>query len=193
MAIYFVHYAVKSYKMENDKTKESSAHLKFIYNRLVNVHKENPLLDYMHKFKTIIEDIKKQESKNINNMVKYKTLTHCGLFVDVNLLGKGIYITNTPTLYSEETTMITLINNFNNACEIAPNVFKGEYLKNLKECQLVDITLNPEPESALCLSLDEDKARGLLGCLARTSANGNDLTVGLEIEDQLAEFVNGES
>jgi hypothetical protein len=52
------------------------------------------------------------------------------------------------------------------------NVFKYEMPKTLK------------------LELDKESARGLLNCLARTSAKGKDLDVGEMIEDKLIKFLN---
>jgi hypothetical protein len=34
-------------------------HLEWIYNRMVNVHNENPNYDYMIRFEEIIEELKK--------------------------------------------------------------------------------------------------------------------------------------
>lgn len=42
----------------NNKT-----HLEFIYNRLKNVYNENENIDYMLKFKNIIDDLQLQESR----------------------------------------------------------------------------------------------------------------------------------
>lgn len=36
---------------------EDRTHLKWIYNRLIEVHKENPNIDYMIRFKKIIEKL----------------------------------------------------------------------------------------------------------------------------------------
>ena len=36
---------------------QDKKHLKWVYNRLIEVHKENPNSDYMIKFKKIIENL----------------------------------------------------------------------------------------------------------------------------------------
>jgi hypothetical protein len=44
-------------------------HLQFIYNRLVNVYGENPNVDYMMRFKEILDEIELEEiSKSVNRI-----------------------------------------------------------------------------------------------------------------------------
>ena len=43
--------------MNTNKTE----HLEFIYNRLLQVHKEEKLYDYMIKLRTVIEEVRAQE------------------------------------------------------------------------------------------------------------------------------------
>ena len=47
-----------------------SEHLQFIYNRLTQVHNENPNLDYMVKLNHIIEYIQ-QEEQSFNDYMEY--------------------------------------------------------------------------------------------------------------------------
>ena len=41
---------------------KNSEHLQWIFNRLVEVHGENPNYDYMHRFREIINDVKENET-----------------------------------------------------------------------------------------------------------------------------------
>lgn len=42
----------------------------------------------------------------------------------------------------------------------------------------------------ITLNLTEEKAKALLHCLIRTSAKGNELTLGMKIEDELVKLIN---
>lgn len=53
----------------------NKTHLEFIYNRLVNVHNESEDIDYMIKFKSIIEDLQLQDAyllDAVHNLVKLR-------------------------------------------------------------------------------------------------------------------------
>lgn len=72
---------------------------------------------------------------------KFKVLMHCGIYVDANLLEKGIYETSKPTLYSYET-----IEDLIEKWQEFQKLFGGDFpnkkvLKSLKQCQLVDVEL----------------------------------------------------
>ena len=45
-------------------------------------------------------------------------------------------------------------------------------------------------EETLTITLNKEEVRGLLNCIMRTSAKGNDLDVGEMVEDKLVEFLN---
>lgn len=47
---------------------ENINHLEWIYHRLINVHKENPNVDYMLKFDDIIASIKQLETITTGNL-----------------------------------------------------------------------------------------------------------------------------
>lgn len=73
---------------------------------------------------------------------KFKILMYCGIYVDSNLLDKGIYATQKPYLYSKYDTIESLIKYGENIKDMNGNGFISEkYFENLKQCQLVDITL----------------------------------------------------
>jgi hypothetical protein len=48
------------WQAERMYSEEDLKHLEWIYDRIVNVHNENPNYDYMLKFKSIIEQFKKK-------------------------------------------------------------------------------------------------------------------------------------
>jgi hypothetical protein len=51
------------------KTKDSE-HLQWLHNRIVNVYGERPNVDFLNRFKTIIEDVKEKED-NFERYLKY--------------------------------------------------------------------------------------------------------------------------
>lgn len=50
---------------------ENSDHLKFIYDRLIHVYNENKNVDFMHRFKQIIDEVEKQED-SFKAYMKYR-------------------------------------------------------------------------------------------------------------------------
>ena len=73
---------------------------------------------------------------------KFKALMHSGLYVDTNILSKGIYGTSKPSLYESEATIEDLVKRGETLKDITGNGFIPEsYFINLKECELVDVTL----------------------------------------------------
>lgn len=78
---------------------------------------------------------------------EFKVLTHCGVYVDSNLLGKGIYITSKPNLYSKSETIEKLVERALYMKDINGNEFITQsYLDNLKKCKLTDVLLEIKKE-----------------------------------------------
>ena len=74
---------------------------------------------------------------------KFKALMHCGIYVDANLLDKGIYGCTKPFIYDKEATIETLIHQGQLMQDMAGKGFVSEkYFDNLKQCQLVDIFIS---------------------------------------------------
>lgn len=72
----------------------------------------------------------------------FKILMHCGVYVDSNLLEKGIYSTQKPNLYSKEETIESLIEGGRIMKDMTDTQFISErYFENLKQCQLVNVSL----------------------------------------------------
>ena len=44
-------------------------------------------------------------------------------------------------------------------------------------------------DDKIVLNLTREEAKGLLHCIGRTMARGNNLTIGIEIEDRLVELL----
>lgn len=76
-----------------------------------------------------------------NNKNKFKTLMHCGMYVDVNLLNKGIYSASIPYIYSNETTIEFLEANARIMMSMIPQVIYESYFDNLRKCKLVEIEI----------------------------------------------------
>jgi hypothetical protein len=73
---------------------------------------------------------------------KFKTLMHCGEYVDANLLEKGIYTSNKPYIYSQNETIENLIEKGKQMIDITGNCFISDnYFQNLNECKLVDVLI----------------------------------------------------
>ena len=72
--------------------------------------------------------------------MKFKVLSYCDNYVDAILLGKGIYFTTKPHLYSDSETIENLIE----LAEVSFN-FGGkittQYIENLEQCQLTRVRL----------------------------------------------------
>ena len=69
------------------------------------------------------------------NETKFKTLMYLGMYVDVNLLEKGIYSCQTPYLYNMDETIETMIAKAENV----KNYFSDSYFENLKQCKMVQV------------------------------------------------------
>lgn len=86
-----------------------------------------------------------QQQNNGNPIVvrSFLVLTHCGAFVDGNMLEKGIYTTQTPRLYDMVTTIDGLIEAGRIMKDFAGNNFISErYFENLSQCTLSEVTLS---------------------------------------------------
>lgn len=78
----------------------------------------------------------------IMNQTKFKTLMHCGHYVDVNLLEKGIYTTEKPYLYNCPETIESLIERGRQMKDMNGATFISErYFENLSQCKLVDVQI----------------------------------------------------
>ena len=74
--------------------------------------------------------------------LELKVLTHLGLFIDANLLGKGLYTTSKPTIYNSNDTIDGLIERGKQMKDIVGNSFISEsYFENLSKCELSKFTL----------------------------------------------------
>lgn len=76
------------------------------------------------------------------NKTTFKILMHCGIYVDGNLLEKGIYSTQTPNLYSIVDTIESLTERGRRVKDMmGTRMISERYFENLKQCQLVEVTL----------------------------------------------------
>jgi len=76
---------------------------------------------------------------------KFKVLMYCGMYVDANILAKGIYNCSKPFLYNKEDTIETLIQGGKIMKDMTGKYFLSEkYFDNLKQCQLVDILITEQ-------------------------------------------------
>jgi len=72
----------------------------------------------------------------------FKVLMHCGIYVDANLLEKGIYEISKPTLYYKDETIETITEKVRSIQhEFGLTYITEHYIENLKQCQLVDVEL----------------------------------------------------
>lgn len=88
------------------------------------------------------------EQKNISQeKVEYKetefsVLMYCGQYVDVNLLEKGIYVSNKPFLYEKKATIDDLKYQASMMIDMLGKTFISEsYIKNLEKCELVRVSI----------------------------------------------------
>lgn len=93
---------------------------------------------------TNVQDISVRQHRSKPNVVRsFLVLTHCGAFVDGNMLEKGIYTTQTPRLYDMVTTIDGLIEAGRIMKDFAGNNFISErYFENLSQCTLSEVTLS---------------------------------------------------
>lgn len=76
------------------------------------------------------------------NETHFKTLMYIGTYVDTNMLQSGIYQITKPQLYSKDTTIDMLEQHGRMFKDMVGNqVISENYFENLKQCELVDITV----------------------------------------------------
>jgi len=77
------------------------------------------------------------------NETEFKVLMYCGIYVDINLLEKGIYYTEKPYLFSKNDTIENIIkHNKTFFKDKKGNSFlKDEYFENISKCELVPIKI----------------------------------------------------
>ena len=69
---------------------------------------------------------------------------HCGEYVNVSLLEKGIYSINQPQLYDKSTTIESLIERGKSMKLFGGELFLSDkYFDNLQKCELVEVCLTP--------------------------------------------------
>ena len=72
----------------------------------------------------------------------FKILTHCGQFIDENLLEKGLYSTSVPQLKSENVTIEGMIQSAKMMRDAQNVLFLSDsYFENLNKCILIDYAL----------------------------------------------------
>jgi len=73
---------------------------------------------------------------------EFKILTHCGGYVDANLLEKGLYTSSTPHLYSKEETIESMIKRAMSVQDMVGHWHVSDkYFENLKMCELVSVII----------------------------------------------------
>ena len=73
---------------------------------------------------------------------EFKALMHCGMFVDANLLEKGIYICDKPFIYSKNETVENMVERGRQMQDMTGASFiSDKYFDNLQQCELVKIFL----------------------------------------------------
>lgn len=69
---------------------------------------------------------------------EFKALMHCGMYVDVNLLHKGIYTCDKPFIYSKDETIESIVERDKQMKDITGASFIGDkYFESLQQCELV--------------------------------------------------------
>lgn len=77
--------------------------------------------------------------------VKYKALTHAGVFVNEQMLGKGIYASHLPKLYTSTETIEHLIEFADQVRSMSDGIVTDAYIENLAKCKLTDVELTIKP------------------------------------------------
>jgi len=73
---------------------------------------------------------------------EFKALMHCGMYVDANLLQKGIYTCDKPFIYSKDETIETMVERGKQMKDMTGACFIGDkYFEHLQQCELVSITV----------------------------------------------------
>jgi hypothetical protein len=86
----------------------------------------------------------------LNNTTKFKVLIHNGIYVNLSMLGNGIYATSIPSLFNFESTIESLIESGKkiNTLKYAHH-YPNAYFENLNKCELVEFSLIPS-DLSLC-------------------------------------------
>lgn len=75
---------------------------------------------------------------------QFKALMHGGIFVDPNLLHKGIYEAPKPCIYGKYMTMEKLIDEHKKVKDFVGGLYFEDHFENLQKCELINITINIE-------------------------------------------------
>jgi len=71
---------------------------------------------------------------------RFKTLMHCGMYVDANLLEKGIYSCSKPYLYNMDETIETMIAKAEKVQDMmGKHHISDKYFESLKQCKMVQL------------------------------------------------------
>ena len=71
---------------------------------------------------------------------EFKALMHCGMFVDANLLEKGIYTCDKPFIYAKDETIESMLERGNQMKNmIGAGFISDKYFESLQQCELVKI------------------------------------------------------
>lgn len=74
---------------------------------------------------------------------EFKALMHGGMYVDADLLTKGIYPTSLPHIYPKEESIEGIKSRIDQLKDITGKSFiPDSYFENLKQCELVDVIIN---------------------------------------------------
>ncbi len=74
------------------------------------------------------------------NETRFKVLMYNGMYVDVNLLEKGIYTKSTPFLYSVDETIDTLLERAFKIQDMAGHHHvSAKYFENLRQCSMIEV------------------------------------------------------
>jgi hypothetical protein len=69
---------------------------------------------------------------------EFKALMHCGMYVDANLLQKGVYTCDKPFIYSKDETIESMVERGKQMKGAAGASFIGDkYFESLQQCELV--------------------------------------------------------
>lgn len=73
----------------------------------------------------------------------FKVLMHCGVYVDANMLVKGIYECTKPFIYDNDETIESMIETAEKLKDLfgSQYIINERYFENLKQCQLIDVEL----------------------------------------------------
>jgi hypothetical protein len=76
------------------------------------------------------------------NETSFKILMAGSIYVDSNMLVKGIYATEKPHLFSKDETLESLAEKGRQVKDMmGTQMFSESYFENLRQCQLVEVSL----------------------------------------------------